>query len=413
VDFEDESARDGGDIAEEVSQDSAQEPFPESQPEAEGEPEGAAEAPQKHAQSKGSEDIPPWDELPLLNFMILNTGILLCVFLISSFLFPDSLQIILIAFFQPVVLAAYALSRGVYGLATLEKRSSRWIAPFASSALLFSIAALVSGGSALIFIVPFAAALALAGIGTYLAPKGWRKRSLWSVSTVTLLAFASMKLSDADAPYTQSMLAITVFALGAACAEAMLDYANQKSLDLAIARGDARYTRSDYASAVKAYDEAIVNMRSRAASKADSSGAGYDLPWSRKGVALVLSGDVEGGIKCLQMALKLNPANAVTWINLGNALTKLGKHREAVVAFDNAIVHDPKQEIAWNNKGNALARQGKYIDALRCYNSAIKINPRYHDVWINKGYVLAKLGKFEEAARCVSAVKSQPALSSA
>jgi Flp pilus assembly protein TadD/RNA polymerase subunit RPABC4/transcription elongation factor Spt4 len=389
------------------------EPFPESPSVPESEPGEQGEKPSALVPHKNSDAIPAWKEPVLLNLLIMNTGFLLCVFLISSFLFPDSLQVILIAFFQPVVLLAYVFSRGVEGLASLERRSTRWIAPFTVSASLFPLTIMVADGSTMIFMTLFAMALMMSGLGSYVAPKGWRKRALWAASTVTLITFATMTLTDARTLSTQSMLAVTTILLGAACAEAMLDYARHKSLDLAIARGDARYTRNDYARAAQAYDDAITQMKSRTVKSADPVGLSYDIPWSRKGVALVLSGEVKEGIKCLQMALKINPSNAITWINLGNAMTKLGKHREAAAAFDNAIVRDPKQEIAWNNKGNALARQGRYIDALRCYNSAIKLNPRYHDVWINKGYVLAKLGKFDEAARCVSAVKSQPTLADA
>ncbi|MFH0816353.1 MAG: tetratricopeptide repeat protein [Methanobacteriota archaeon] len=399
--------------AEEINENAAplanpdEETFQEAHPQPEYQPE---EEPGKAGESflsAVSEDIPAWKEPVLLNLLIFFTGMLLCIFLVTSFLFPNMLQIVLIALFQPVVIVAYAFSRGVNGLAALERRSSRWIAPFAVSASLFPLTAIVADSSALLFTALFAVALALSGFGTYAAPKGWRKRALWAASAVTLFTFAGLKISDAGAISTQAMLGVTMTLLGAACVEAMADYASHKSLDLAIARGDSRYSRSDYARAVQAYDDAIVHMRSRATRQGEKANQGYDLPWSRKGVALVLSGDVEEGVRCLEMALKINPENAMTWINLGNALTKMGRHSDAVAAFDKAIERDPKQEVAWNNKGNSLARQGKYMDALKSYNSAIKLNPNYQDVWINKGYVLAKLGKFDEAARCVSAVKSQ------
>jgi tetratricopeptide (TPR) repeat protein/RNA polymerase subunit RPABC4/transcription elongation factor Spt4 len=357
--------------------------------------------------------IPAWRDPELLDQLILYSGFMLCLYLLTSFLFPATMQVVIIACFQPIVVAAYALSHAVGGMAALERSSRKWVAPVALSMAFFPAAAAAGTDASYVPISLLAAASVAIIVGARASPKGWRKRAMWAASASPLLTFAGLKLLDSGGFMMQAMLAVSMALLAAACFESLSDYSARKTLDIAIARGDARYSRNDYAKAAMAYDDAIVQMRKGRGRGEGARATGYDLPWSRKGLALVLSGDVKGGIKCLQMALRLNPDNPMTWMNLGNALTKDGRHEEAVAAFDKAISLDPKQEVAWNNRGNALARQGRYIEALKSYNSAIKLNPRYHDVWVNKGYVLAKMGKYDEAARCVSSIKSAPAVSGA
>jgi hypothetical protein len=189
---------------------------------------------------------------------------------------------------------------------------------------------------------------------------------------------------------------------------AFLSYekAIRRSIDTEIIRGDAEHIRSDYERALVSYDHALDKARSR---KPSGPPIGYDVPWYSKGSALVLMGEIEEGLECLDMALAINPNNEVTWVNKGNAHSRMGQLKQAMDCFDRAIHLNPNYEIAWNNKGNILARQKRYIDALRCYNQAIKLNPGYDDVWINKGYVLVKMGKQEEAMLCLSHIKARPA----
>lgn len=176
------------------------------------------------------------------------------------------------------------------------------------------------------------------------------------------------------------------------------------SIDTDIVRGDAEYIRSDFESALASYDHALDKAQSRKS----RAPMGYDVPWYSKGSALILMGELEEGLECLDMALAINPNNEVTWVNKGNAHSRLGQHNMAMECFDRAIALNPTYEIAWNNKGNILARQKRFVDALRCYNQAIKINPSYDDVWINKGYVLVKMGKQQEAMKCLNHIKARP-----
>ena len=179
------------------------------------------------------------------------------------------------------------------------------------------------------------------------------------------------------------------------------------SIESDIVRGDAHYLRRNYKGALTSYDDALSKSQIKHVEILGSPHIGYDVPWYSKGSALILMGELEEGIKCLDMALAINPNNEVTWVNKGNAHSKLGEHGVALECYERAISVNPFYEIAWNNLGNIMARQKEYIEALKYYNRSIKINPKYDDAWINKGYVLAKMGKRDLAIKCLSHVGSR------
>ena len=179
------------------------------------------------------------------------------------------------------------------------------------------------------------------------------------------------------------------------------------SIESDIVRGDAHYLRRDYKGALTSYDDALSKSQIKRVEILGSPLIEYDVPWYSKGSALILMGEFEEGIKCLDMALAINPNNEVTWVNKGNAHSKMGEHNVATECYERAIAANPFYEIAWNNLGNVMARRKQYVEALKHYNRSIKINPKYDDAWINKGYVLAKMGKKEQAIRCLSHVGSR------
>lgn len=179
------------------------------------------------------------------------------------------------------------------------------------------------------------------------------------------------------------------------------------SIESDIVRGDAHYLRQDYKGALRSYDDALTKSQIKRVEILGSSILEYDVPWYSKGSALILMGEFEEGIKCLDMALAINPNNEVTWVNKGNAHSKLGEHSVAMKCYECAIKINPFYEIAWNNMGNTMARCKEYVEALKHYNRSIKINPKYDDAWINKGYVLARMGKREQAIKCLSHVGSR------
>ena len=171
----------------------------------------------------------------------------------------------------------------------------------------------------------------------------------------------------------------------------------QSRVDVAVERGRARHISLDAEGSVRAYDRAIRMSRRSATGSSETA-------WTSKGAALLLLGELDDALKCLDTALKINPTNPVAWLNRGNVLSRKGEFTEALWSFNQAIAANPRYEVAWNNKGNTLARMGKYDEALKCYERALEIDRNYRGAWVNKGFVLAKLGYFEEAAVCADRV---------
>ena len=62
-----------------------------------------------------------------------------------------------------------------------------------------------------------------------------------------------------------------------------------------------------------------------------------------------------------------------------------------------AIKVDPDNALAYLNHGNALKDLRRLDDALGCYNKAITLNSNLVDAHGNRSIVLYYLGRFDEA----------------
>lgn len=256
-----------------------------------------------------------------------------------------------------------------------------------------------------------AVSILLIGVGLLWIRARVRYVFAWCAGTLLLFLVNFTDFTYAGFPEGGSPVTL-VFGLGAGLVSLsfiMLQYerALQTSIESDIVRGDAHYLKRDYRRALNSYDDALTKAQMKNVEVLGSPAVQYDIPWYSKGSALILMGQVEEGIKCLDMALAINPDNEVTWVNKGNAHSKLGDHAMAAECYRRAIESNPRYEIAWNNLGNVHARKKEYLEALKHYNRAIKINKRYDDAWINKGYVLSKMGKREQAIECLNHVGSR------
>ncbi|MCK5038455.1 MAG: tetratricopeptide repeat protein [Thermoplasmata archaeon] len=255
--------------------------------------------------------------------------------------------------------------------------------------------------------------IVMIGIGMIWIRSSLRYIHLWIVGTIFLFLFSIGEMFYFDQwAFSPIQPPGTIIAgLGISLimiSTIMLAYERSlhTSIETEIVRGDIDYMNKDYKRALRSYDVALEKSRAKGSADGDTESASqqYDIPWYSKGAALILMGQLEEGIECLDMALSINPNNEVAWVSKGNAYSKLGDSENAIESYNNALISNPRYIIAWNNRGNAFARRKDYVEALSNYNRAIKLNPNYHDAWINKGYVLMKMGKQEEALKCVSMI---------
>ena len=111
-------------------------------------------------------------------------------------------------------------------------------------------------------------------------------------------------------------------------------------------------------------------------------------------------GDNKGAIECYDLALKLSPNDADTYMNKGNALSALGDNKGALKCYDLALELRPNHADTYMNKGNALSDLGDKKGAIECYDLALKLRPNHALTYCNKGNALNALGQEEAALEC-------------
>jgi len=219
---------------------------------------------------------------------------------------------------------------------------------------------------------------------------------LFLLMVLSLLPIAS---NGAQAAVTGALWGVGGLLVLAAVAMALQGRLLETRIRSDVETGRARHVRLDPRGSLASYDRAIERSKRSATGMSDAA-------WTSKGAALLLLGEYDEAIQCLDTAVRLNPGNALAWLNRGNALARKGQLKESLWSFNKVIEIDPRYEVAWNNKGNTLARLGNYAEALKCYERALAIDRDYRGAWVNKGFVLAKLGYYEEAALCADRVLS-------
>jgi tetratricopeptide (TPR) repeat protein len=122
--------------------------------------------------------------------------------------------------------------------------------------------------------------------------------------------------------------------------------------------------------------------------------------------ALLLTGDVTGGIRHCLEALALDPNRHLPHYNLGLAYVGLGRLEDAAREFAAAVQARPSYVNAHKNLGNALAELGRPQDAIPHYEAALKLKPGDPEAHYNLGNAWFKLGRYDEAIAAYRAALS-------
>jgi superkiller protein 3 len=86
------------------------------------------------------------------------------------------------------------------------------------------------------------------------------------------------------------------------------------------------------------------------------------------------------------------------YVNLGLALTKQGKLDEAIAAYKEAIRLQPDEALGYVNLGALLCDlKHDYAGAIAAFQEAIRLKPDFIGAYANLGVALAKQGKLDEA----------------
>lgn len=94
-----------------------------------------------------------------------------------------------------------------------------------------------------------------------------------------------------------------------------------------------------------------------------------------RGSLFCRQGNINEGLNCFNLALRINPSEPEGWYNRAFALDRLGRIAEALFSIDRALHLNPRLKDAWGVKGNLLLQQGRFGYALACFDRALNLNP--------------------------------------
>jgi tetratricopeptide (TPR) repeat protein len=122
------------------------------------------------------------------------------------------------------------------------------------------------------------------------------------------------------------------------------------------------------------------------------------------GSFIAQNGMVRDAQEYYEVALRLEPNDAVLWINSGTLQLQTKNMSAAVSDFSRALAINPNSAVAHYNLGAALHEMNRYEDAVAAYKTALTIDPTLGDPAenpqaANNGLLLAvKLMLYQEQA---------------
>lgn len=101
-------------------------------------------------------------------------------------------------------------------------------------------------------------------------------------------------------------------------------------------------------------------------------------------------------------ATGVNPSLTDAWVKAGNIETRAKHYDTAIQYYDKALSLDQGNAFTWNNKGYAWYLMGNYSDAITAYLNAIRIDSTYTVAWTNLGNAYLAVGDQEAANEAFS-----------
>jgi tetratricopeptide (TPR) repeat protein len=93
----------------------------------------------------------------------------------------------------------------------------------------------------------------------------------------------------------------------------------------------------------------------------------------------VFFGSLEQAEELLRHAVKIDPADAVTWNDLGVVLVRRGHRRRGIEAFERSVAIDVKRADAHRNLAIALDADGQIETAAEHYRTLLTLVPDHPD----------------------------------
>ena len=161
------------------------------------------------------------------------------------------------------------------------------------------------------------------------------------------------------------------------------------------ALGQTEYSRNNYEVAITLIETAVAALPNSVLEKA--SELGLDDAYFRLGWLYQYGDQPVKAIADYDQAIRLNPENAVGYINRGVAYDDLGEYEQAIADYDQAIRLNPEDAVAYNNRGVAYSELEEYKPAIADFNQAIRLNPKDKAAYYNRGKAYYELGEYRPA----------------
>ena len=116
-----------------------------------------------------------------------------------------------------------------------------------------------------------------------------------------------------------------------------------------------------------------------------------------RGITLRTLKQLDAALASFDAAIALRPDYAEAYTHRGVVLRELQQFAAALASYDRAIAIAPTSAVAHFNRGNLLRSLAQPPDALASYDQAIAIKPDFAAAHLHRGEVLRELGRPEAA----------------
>jgi tetratricopeptide (TPR) repeat protein len=102
-------------------------------------------------------------------------------------------------------------------------------------------------------------------------------------------------------------------------------------------------------------------------------------------------GDTKAAVDAANQAVRLGPANALTWTVLGDAYahsTDTHLFEQAITCYDRALALDQDDADSWDSRGVMLMALGRYRESVASFDRALALNPEHEAAWTNRQIAL-------------------------
>ncbi|KAJ7188466.1 TPR-like protein [Mycena filopes] len=180
----------------------------------------------------------------------------------------------------------------------------------------------------------------------------------------------------------------------------------QKAFELDAREGDAARRLADGFADEREWD--LVEVVARRTIEGEggldaglkSDGAGRFLPtnawaWKALGVVELARASYPPAIQALQITLRAEPDDQVSWLRLGEAYSRAGRHAAAIKALARAQELDPMDWMCAFFLGDVQRQVGQFQDAVDAFRSILADRPSEVGVLVSLGQTYLDLGRSE------------------